>query len=144
MKKMTITVLDHDNHKGLETFDFEMPFEFTLETAGDGLWSNKVRKVKTTKLQLDTMQDGDHRWGELRVFFDTDTWDPSELGLIYTDKGFMDDLRGCLDVVGLCDHDVDYSEQGMQGDDYVSCDVGEQFIASWEFKLWEESELVGA
>ena len=50
---MTITVLDHDKHNGLETYDFEMPFEFTLETAGNGLWSSAVKKVRTVKLQLD-------------------------------------------------------------------------------------------
>jgi hypothetical protein len=35
--------------------------------------------------------------------------------------------------------DVGYSEQGMQGDDYVSLDVGESFIASWEAKFGYES-----
>ena len=34
---------------------------------------------------------------------------------------------------GLCE--AHYSEQGMQGDDYVSLDVGKDFIASWEKKF---------
>ncbi len=28
-----------------------------------------------------------------------------------------------------------YSEQGMQGDDYVSCDVGKKFLKSWAAKF---------
>lgn len=29
------------------------------------------------------------------------------------------------------DGDVEYSEQGMQGDDYVDIDVDEEFIRNW-------------
>ena len=36
---------------------------------------------------------------------------------------------------GLPGNDVDYSEQGMQGDDYVSCDVGEEFLKAWGNKF---------
>jgi hypothetical protein len=31
--------------------------------------------------------------------------------------------------------DVSYSEQGMQGDDYVSCDIGKPFLDSWTAKF---------
>jgi hypothetical protein len=146
---MTIKVLAHDDHKDshFESYEFEMPeFEFTLETNGKGLWTVEAKKVRTTKLELtvNSEKNADHRWGELRVYFDTNTWNTTNDGLIYTDPEFMDGLEGCLDVVGLNDNDVDYSEQGMQGKDYVSCDVGDNFIASWELKMWEESELAGA
>jgi hypothetical protein len=55
-------------------------------------------------------------------------------GLIYTDGQFMEDLVRFLASQGLA-LDVSYSEQGMQGDDYVSCDVAGKFIASWEAKF---------
>jgi hypothetical protein len=32
---------------------------------------------------------------------------------------------------------VTYSEQGMQGDDYVSLDVGKDFLDSWSAKFGE-------
>ena len=55
----------------------------------------------------------------------------NEDGLIYTDKTFMNELRAELNFLGLIGDDVTYSEQGMQGNDYVSCDVGTEFIEQW-------------
>ena len=52
-------------------------------------------------------------------------------GLIYTDKDFIAELRMFLAQHGLPGDDVDYSEQGMQGDDYVSLDAGEEFVRAW-------------
>ena len=52
-------------------------------------------------------------------------------GLIYTDAQFKRELRSFLETQGLDATDVSYSEQGMQGDNYVSLDVGDKFIASW-------------
>ena len=66
------------------------------------------------------------------MHFNTATWDVNALGLIYTDKLFMSELRAYLQTLGFTAAeaaDVEYSEQGMQDDSYVSCDVGEVFIA---------------
>jgi hypothetical protein len=40
----------------------------------------------------------------------------------------MKELKKLLTAKGFDAGDVSYSEQGMQGDNYVSCDVGERFI----------------
>jgi len=64
-------------------------------------------------------------FGELRVYFNTATWDVDKDGLIYTDSLFLEELCGLLTSMGIDASDVSYSEQGMQGDNYVSCDVGE-------------------
>jgi hypothetical protein len=40
----------------------------------------------------------------------------------------MTELVDLLTAKGFDASDVDYSEQGMQGDNYVSLDVGECFI----------------
>jgi hypothetical protein len=40
----------------------------------------------------------------------------------------MRELKELLAAKGFDASDVSYSEQGMQGDAYVSCDVGERFI----------------
>jgi hypothetical protein len=99
----------------------------TLNTNGTGYWSNKRKAVEITGLQLSYTND-ELDFGELRVFFNTNTWDTYKDGLIYTDKQFMRELKELLTVQGFDASDVCYSEQGMQGDTYVSCDVGECFI----------------
>jgi hypothetical protein len=99
----------------------------TLRTDGMGLWSNKRKAVDITGLQLSYTND-ELDFGELRVRFDTASWDVNTDGLIYTDKQFMTELRELLTSMGFDASDVSYSEQGMQGDTYVSCDVGECFI----------------
>ena len=99
----------------------------TLNTNGNGYWSNKRKAVEITGLQLAYTND-ELDFGELRVRFNTATWDTSTDGLIYTDKQFMRELKDLLDNLGFDASDVSYSEQGMQGDTYVSCDVGECFI----------------
>lgn len=108
-----------------------MKFERTFKTAGDGYWSDVSKEVKVTKLFLGYVND-ENDFGELCVKFDTKSWDVDNDGLIYTDSLFLANLREHLDLVGLPGADVDYSEQGMQGDDYVSLDVGEDFLAAWE------------
>ena len=99
----------------------------TLNTNGNGYWSNKRKAVEITGLQLSYTND-ELDFGELRVRFNTASWDTAKDGLIYTDKQFMRELKELLTVQGFDASDVDYSEQGMQGDTYVSCDVGECFI----------------
>lgn len=101
----------------------------TLHTDGTGFWSiTGVQAVRVTQLALNAY---DTEYGELRVHFNTDDWRVDKLGLIYTDKRFMQELEALLTSLGYAGHDVSYSEQGMQGDNYVSCDAGEAFIASY-------------
>lgn len=105
-----------------------------FNTSGAGLWSNVAREVTIVDMVVNAE---DRDFGELQVYFDTATWDVNVHGLIYTDKGFMADLRRFLAQHGLDSTDVEYSEQGMQGDDFVSLDVGASFIAAWEAKFGE-------
>ena len=99
----------------------------TLNTNGNGYWSRAKQAVEITALQLSYTNDK-LTFGELRVLFSTASWDTRKLGLIYTDKQFMRELKELLTAKGFDASDVSYSEQGMQGDTYVSCDVGERFI----------------
>ena len=99
----------------------------TLQTAGDGYWSNVSKLVEVTGLQLAYIND-ELDFGELRVRFNVATWDVNKDGLIYTDSLFLDELCALLTQMGFDASDVSYSEQGMQGDNYVSLDVGECFI----------------
>jgi hypothetical protein len=111
-----------------------------ISTAGDGLWSNVAKQVLVTGLQLGYVNDeGD--FGELRVYFDRSTWDVREDGLIYTDGLFYTELQEYIKQQGLA-VDLCYSEQGMQGDDYVSLDVGQEFLDSWAAKYGVDSLAV--
>jgi hypothetical protein len=111
-----------------------------LNTSGNGLWSGEEKAVTIKNMALGYIDEdfdaGKYpTFGELRVQFDTKTWDVDEDGLIYTDKLFIKELRQLLDQHGLPGKDVDYSEQGMQGDDFVSLDVGGKFLKAWGEKF---------
>lgn len=113
-----------------------------------GLWSNVAKAVTITDMTLGraTLWEGDTEkdmFGELRVVFDTATWDVDKEGLIYTDSLFIKELREFLVAHGLPGEDVCYSEQGMQGDDYVSLDAGTEFYTAWMAKFGiAQNELV--
>jgi len=104
-----------------------------LNTCGDGYWSHAARAVNVNRLVVSYESD-DGEFGELCAYFDTASWNVDELGLIYTDSRFETELCEFLNSIGLDGSDVGYSEQGMQGDDYVSLDVGSEFLASWRIK----------
>jgi hypothetical protein len=105
-----------------------------LNTAGNGLWSGEERAVTVTNIKLGYVSD-DLDFGELCVYFNKKTWDVTKHGLIYTDRQFLRELQAFLDAQGLPGDDVSYSEQGMQGDNYVSLDIGEDFLTAWSEKF---------
>jgi hypothetical protein len=102
-----------------------------LSTDGSGYWSNAAKTVTVTGLELSYVSD-ENDFGELRVHFDTNTWNVDTDGLIYSDREFISNLKVLLSRLEL-DTNISYSEQGMQGDTFVSLDVGPEFIKS--FKL---------
>ncbi len=104
-----------------------------FNTDGSGYWSNVAKAVEIVDMYVCCVSE-DKDFGELRVVFNTDTWDVNTDGLIYTDRQFKIDLMQFITQHGLI-VDLCYSEQGMQGDDYVSLDIGADFIASWEAKF---------
>lgn len=103
-----------------------------FNTAGDGYWSRVAKAVRIVDMQVTYVSD-DKDFGELCVYFNTADWDVDTDGLIYTDRQFMRELNAFLLAQGLAA--VNYSEQGMQGDNYVSCDVEGDFISAWERKF---------
>jgi hypothetical protein len=106
-----------------------------LSTSGDGYWSNVSKAVEIVDMQLGQYISEELDFGELCVVFNTNTWDVNQDGLIYTDSKFLKELRVFLNHHGLAGNDVEYSEQGMQGIDYVSLDVGGKFLKSWSKKF---------
>lgn len=105
-----------------------------FNTIGDGYWSNVKKAVQIVDMQLGSYISDELDFGELRVYFN-DSWDIYQDGLIYTDSQFLTELRQFLKSHGLPGDDVEYSEQGMQGDDFVSLDIGGKFLKAWSDKF---------
>jgi hypothetical protein len=105
--------------------------------AGNGLWSNVAKDVfiENITLFVSTVneyavyddEDGEVCYcdSDLQAYFTEETWNDS-YGLIYTDKAFLACVQTELIKAGIsieAAEDVCYSEQGMQGDNYVSMDA---------------------
>jgi hypothetical protein len=93
--------------------------KFQIKTGGDGLWSREKRDVTITGMEVEGQS--------LLVFFDKRTWNIERHGLIYTDREFEKELKKKLTEMGLPSKSLSYSEQGLQGDDYVHFDVSREF-----------------
>ena len=130
MKTVQLTGVQTCGAGVFENKDTGIEVNTVLHTDGSGYWSRAERSVHVTALSVPYIND-EQEFGELRVYFDTQTWDTMQHGLIYTDDQFERELKSFLETQGFDASDVNYSEQGMQGDNYVSLDVGGEFIASW-------------
>ena len=82
-----------------------------LQTAGDGYWSSVSKLVNVTHVEIEE--------NELRAYFDKNDWDINELGLIYTDSQFKDELEDHVSFFLGGRFFLSYSEQGAQTEDYV-------------------------
>ena len=110
-----------------------------FHTAGNGLWSKAAKPVRIISMRISYLNE-EEDLGDLRIRFDN-SWNVRADGLIYTDKNFLSDLREFLIAHGLAGADVDYSEQGVQGENDVSCDVRKNFLDSWKAKFGEMTNV---
>lgn len=95
-----------------------------------GLWSQQPGrpvKIGWVSAQINPPLDpGDKEEQFLMVYFEPRTWDIDRDGLIYTDQGWIKELRETAKQLGFERADeLDYTEQGMQGEDYVHLIVGQ-------------------
>ena len=99
-----------------------IPVQWAIQTGGDGLWSSRSAIVEVTSL---TVKWEGGKVVEINVSFDPNTWSVEHYGLIYTDKLFLEGLR--QKISELCGNNttLDYTEQGMQGEDYVSLECND-------------------
>lgn len=111
-----------------------MKTRIITHTNGRGLWSRHIRRVVITALSIDYATESEgRRHGELCATFSARDWDVRQRGLIYTDSLWIKEFRAGLRLLGLSREgaaSVTYSEQGMQGRDYVSLDIGDAFLRS--------------
>ena len=114
--------------------EFEKKVNWQTHTGGNGLWSKEQKAVTILEVSLRNVNDeGD--FGELCARFDTKTWNCDADGLIYTDNIWLDEFRALMRSLGFTRaavNDISFSEQGMQGYNFVSMDVGENFMREVE------------
>jgi hypothetical protein len=86
--------------------------------SGNGLWGQN-EKVLTFKVEKVTVPKGyiTNTYGTINIYLSD--YDNNDFGSIYTDEIFMQSLRATLGLRS----EIDYSEQGMQGQHYVNCDT---------------------
>jgi hypothetical protein len=113
---------------------FDRRVNFVTRTSGDGYWSIQIKTVRINRVEL-TYVNEEGTFGELRAYFDPAEWDTDKDGLIYTDPAWIESFINCMATLGFSEaalQDIDYSEQGMQGGNYVSMDVGADFVRECE------------
>jgi hypothetical protein len=121
--------VQHVTRNDEESYTLDITVNKLFTVAGDGLWSNTAKQVFVTNITMyigALEEDGYYGDGDLAVHTTAETWNEQELGLIYTDKAFIADVRAELIAAGIDAEvaaDVDYSEQGMQDTGRVSCDA---------------------
>ena len=122
-------------HNG-DGYTFNITVNKFFKVAGDGLWSNTAKDVFVTDIGMFVSTTNEADEGEEACYCDGDmyalttaeTWDESELGLIYTDSAFLACVQEELIKAGIsieAAEAVTYSEQGMQDEGRVSMDAYE-------------------
>ena len=111
--------------------DFDRKVSFVTRTDGRGYWSTVARKsIRIDRVAIASVSD-DGEYGELRAYFDESEWNVESDGLIYSDQAWMKSFRSCMATLGFSVQAlaaISYTEQGMQGTEYVSLDVGQDFL----------------
>ena len=111
--------------------DFDRKVSFITRTDGRGYWSTVARKsIRIDRVAIASVSD-DGEYGELRAYFDESEWNVESDGLIYSDQAWMKSFRSCMATLGFSVQAlaaISYTEQGMQGTEYVSLDVGQDFL----------------
>lgn len=116
-----------------------MKVKIETHTSGEGLWNSSSRAVLIIEVYLNYYDKTDGKeYGELCARFRRKDW-PARARenneylpqLIYTDPLWLKEFRAGLVLLGFTAKAVKaigYSEQGMQGDNYVSLDAGPSFF----------------
>lgn len=131
--RKTLIIANHEEEqpKILKKFD-----NLQTEVSGGGYWSDTHKKVKIDEIGISYYNGDDYI--NIDANFSNSQWNVDKYGLIYTDKGFLKTFRAALIKRGMpkkVADDIDYTEQGMQGDNYVSLGAGEIFCDWLKSKL---------
>jgi hypothetical protein len=113
-----------------------MKVNIKVSTDGNGLWSDVEKDVTINKIEWYSDDDeDDEEYSEsetyVKLYFDKRTWNIEKHGLIYTDDTFEEKIKTALVrlqkkgvLPDLPWDTISYTEQGMQGEDYVHMILG--------------------
>ncbi len=107
-----------------------------------GRYAKCAKRLICNFLSLDIFFNGEYLQGKLKVFYDTFVWRGFIDGLIYTDVLFLKSVRNYFVRIGITEkhiNGIEYSEKGMQGDNYVSFDLNHDFVVSFVDFLLEKN-----
>ena len=111
---------------------YKLKINMILHTNGKGWWSRTAKSVRCTNLEIETdIDELADAFYLLNIYFDRRTWKTDLHGLIYTDSLFLKELKKNLKKLGFNSDGIGYSEQGMQGDNFVNLDADEAFYHSY-------------
>lgn len=125
---MQASTLQNFVERDSEGMLFTIPVNKFFNTCGDGYWSNIAKEVYVESICMYIVNDAEEGDGDLAVIYTEDTWDNNAYGLIYTDSLFLQQVKQFLIDNGFnadAVNAINYSEQGMQDDERVSCDAYE-------------------
>ena len=125
---MQASTLQNFVERDSEGMLFTIPVNKFFNTCGDGYWSDVAKEVYVESICMYIVNDAEEGDGDLAVIYTEDTWDNNAYGLIYTDSLFLQQVKQFLIDNGFnadAVNAINYSEQGMQDDERVSCDAYE-------------------
>lgn len=106
-------------------FNLVIPVQFSAMSTGDGYWGMDAKErvdFNEVRVSVTLMPGDDNQWAEICFQHEHEA---NDLGLCYTDKGIEQAAATfCARHPMLSNFDhIGGSEQGMQGNHYLSCDA---------------------
>lgn len=89
-----------------------------------GLWGANAEPIEFEVSEAEVVYgDAESEHGFVSLNIRLKDYRADQRGLIYTDPTFMESLQAVLAQAGMTGEGINYSEAGMQGDDFVNLDV---------------------
>jgi hypothetical protein len=89
-------------------------------------FNNKEYKININCIKFELYEYDNDKYGQLYAYFNIKDWDIYKNGLIYNNPAWIKDFRKSLSLylkTNITKDDINYSEQGMQGINYVHMDI---------------------
>ena len=118
----------------------------TASTNGKGYHTYQVKKVRITEIRISRYVRSenvrDKPLLQMEVYFNTKDWNTKKDDLIYGDEKWISELRKGLQSIGFVATGLDYTEQGMQEDDFVSVETSNKAaVESFLSKLVNKNQI---